>query len=64
MSINIFPLIFDSILIMLAVFALVFSRDSRLSQKTRRALLFLGLGLCLLIICLSWHLLQHPTFFQ
>ena len=50
MSINIFPLIFDSILIMLAVFALVFSRDSRLSQKTRRALLFLGLGLCLLII--------------
>ncbi len=60
MTVNIFPLLGDSLLIILAGFSLVYSFDGSLEQKTRRILKITSLLLLLAIIPLSIWILQHP----
>ena len=60
MTVNIFPLLGDSLLIVLAGFGLVYSFDGSLGQKTRRILRITSLLLLLDIIPLSIWILQHP----
>lgn len=60
MTVNIFPLLGDSLLIILAGFSLVYSFDRSLGQKARRILRITSLILLLVIIPLTIWLLQHP----
>lgn len=60
MTVNIFPLLGDSLLIILAGFSLVYSFDRSLGRKTRRILRITSLLLLLAIIPLTIWLLQHP----
>ena len=60
MTVNIFPLLGDSLLIILAGVSLVYSFDGSLGQKTRRILRITSLLLLLAIIPLSIWILQHP----
>ncbi len=60
MTVNIFPLLGDSLLIILAGFSLVYSFDGYLGQKPRRILRITSLLLLLAIIPLTIWLLQHP----
>ena len=60
MTVNIFPLLGDSLLIILAGFCLVYSFDRSLGVKTRRILRITSLLLLLTIIPLTIWLLQHP----
>ncbi|MCD5501374.1 hypothetical protein [Lactobacillus delbrueckii] len=60
MTANIFPLLGDSLLIILAGFSLVYSFDGSLGQKTRRILRITSLLLLLAIILLTIWILQHP----
>lgn len=60
MTVNIFPLLADSLLIILAGFSLVYSFDKSLGQKTRRILLISSIILILAIIPLTIWLLQNP----
>lgn len=60
MTVNIFPLLGDSLLIVLAGFGLVLSFDESLGQKTRRILRIANLLLLLAIIPLTIWILQHP----
>ncbi|GHV97628.1 hypothetical protein lacNasYZ03_09470 [Lactobacillus nasalidis] len=60
MTINIFPLLADSLLIILAGFSLVYSFDRSLRQKARRALRVSSIILALVIIPLTLWILQHP----
>ena len=57
MTVNIFPLLGDSLLIILAGFSLVYWS---LGQKTRRILRITSLLLLLTIILLTIWILQHP----
>ena len=57
MTVNIFPLLGDSLLIILAGFSLVYWS---LGQKTRRILRITSLLLLLAIILLTIWILQHP----
>lgn len=60
MTVNIFPLLADSLLIILAGFSLVYSFDKSLGQKTRRILRISGIILLLTIIPLTIWLLKNP----
>ncbi|MHC6247155.1 hypothetical protein ACYSJL_04520 [Lactobacillus delbrueckii] len=60
MTVNIFPLLADSLLIILAGFSLVYSFDKSLGQKTRRILLISSIILILAIIPLTIWLLKTP----
>lgn len=60
MTVNIFPLLGDSLLIILAGFSLVYSFDRSLGQKTRRILLISSIILILAIIPLTIWLLKNP----
>lgn len=60
MTVNIFPLLGDSLLIILAGFSLVHSFDGSLGQKMRRILRITSLLLLLAIILLTIWILQHP----
>ncbi len=60
MTVNIFPLLADSLLIILAGFSLVYSFDKSLGQKTRRILRISSIILLLAIIPLTIWILQHP----
>lgn len=60
MTVNIFPLLGDSLLIVLAGFGLVYSFDGSLGQKTRQILRITSLLLLLAIILLTIWILQHP----
>ena len=60
MTVNIFPLLGDSLLIILVGFSLVYSFDGSLGQKTRRILRITSLLLLLAIIPLTRWILQHP----
>lgn len=60
MTVNIFPLLADSLLIILAGFSLVYSFDKSLGQKTRRILRISGIILLLAIIPLTIWLLKNP----
>ncbi|APG67373.1 hypothetical protein LOB22_01135 [Lactobacillus delbrueckii subsp. lactis] len=60
MTVNIFSLLGDSLLIILAGFSLVYSFDGSLGQKTRQILRITSLLLLLAIILLSIWTLQHP----
>ncbi|MST87844.1 hypothetical protein [Lactobacillus porci] len=60
MSINIFPLLADSFLIIPAVFSLVYSFDKSLPQTTRRWLRLSSFVLALAILALTVWLLWHP----
>lgn len=62
MTVNIFLLLGDSLLIILAGFSLVYSFDfdGSLGQKTRRILRITSLLLLLAIILLTIWILQHP----
>lgn len=60
MTINIFPLLADSLLIILAGFSLVYSFDRSLGQKTRRILRITSLLLVLAIIPLTICIMQNP----
>ena len=60
MTVNIFPLLGDSLLIILVGFSLVYSFDGSLGQKTRRILRITSLLLLLAIIPLTIWNLQHP----
>ncbi|MBT8923942.1 hypothetical protein ACXO1I_01155 [Lactobacillus delbrueckii subsp. bulgaricus] len=60
MTVNIFPLLGDSLLIILVGFSLVYSFDGSLEQKTRRILRITSLLLLLAIIPLTIWILQHP----
>ncbi|MDD6421059.1 MAG: hypothetical protein PUF91_06585 [Lactobacillus delbrueckii] len=60
MTVNIFPLLADSLLIILAGFSLVYSFDKSLGQKTRRILLISSIILILAIIPLTIWLLKNP----
>lgn len=60
MTVNIFPLLGDSLLIVLAGFGLVYSFDGSLGQKTRRILRIASFLLLLAIIPLTIWILQHP----
>ena len=59
MTINIFPLLADSLLIILAGFSLVYSFDRSLGQKTRRILRITILLLLLAIIPLTIWFMQN-----
>ncbi|WP_300615082.1 hypothetical protein [uncultured Lactobacillus sp.] len=60
MTVNILPLVADSLLIILAGFSLVYSFDKFLGQKTRRILRISSIILLLAIIPLTIWILQHP----
>ncbi len=60
MTVNIFPLLADSLLIILAGFSLVYSLDKSLGQKTRRILRISSIILLLAIIPLTICLLKNP----
>lgn len=60
MSVNIFPLLGDNFLIILAGFSLVYSFDGSLEQKPRLIFRITSLLLLLAIIPLTIWLLQHP----
>lgn len=60
MTVNIFPLLADSLLIILAGFSLVYSFDKSLGQKTRQILRISGIILLLAIIPLTIWLLKNP----
>lgn len=60
MTVNIFPLLADSLLIILAGFSLVYSLDKSLGQKTRRILRISSIILLLAIIPLTIWLLKNP----
>lgn len=60
MTVNIFPLLADSLLIILAGFSLVYSFDKSLGQKTRRILRISSIILLLAIIPLTIWLLKNP----
>lgn len=60
MTINIFPLLADSLLIILAGFSLVYSFNRSLGQKTRRILRITSLLLLLAIIPLTIWIMQNP----
>lgn len=60
MTINIFPLLADSLLIILAGFSLVYSFDRSLGQKMRRILRITSLLLLLAIIPLTIWIMQNP----
>lgn len=60
MTVNIFLLLADSLLIILAGFSLVYSFDKSLGQKTRRILRISSIILLLAIIPLTIWLLKNP----
>lgn len=60
MTVNIFPLLADSLLIILAGFSLVYSFDKSLGQKTRRILRISSIILLLAIIPLTIWLMKNP----
>lgn len=61
MSINIIPLMLDSLLMIIAGFSLVYAFDKALSKKVRIALLVVAIALILAIIYLTGYFLADPA---
>ena len=60
MSVNLFPLLADSLLIIPAVFSLVYSFDKSRLPKVRRCLRLTSFVLAVAILALTIWILRHP----